>query len=234
MQLSFTLSKQDMQLYLNLLRENDESFRLGEGMFSFVMTWKIARGILTLVVILFFTIRYWSAFWFQGLTIIFVLIIPSLLIQIALQKREAGKGGAYQRLPTQMTITDDGITVIRMNKTGVHKKSTIFVPWEMIEDFFIASDFLIIHFCTVTCNIGFHFEDNLKKIELFREDCEDTSRSYEEFQVALKRAFGRPNVRTKNADGSESCEWDICGEVKIYHYIANRFGLAEYLFIERI
>jgi len=32
----------------------------------------------------------------------------------------------------------------------------------------------------------------------------------------------------------ESCEWDMGERIKIYHYIADSFGLAEYFFSKRV
>ena len=125
----------------------------------------------------------------------------------------------------------------------------IFVPWDMtvkdVDGYFInhslsrvTDNYYTIKdvklFDTLICNIGFHFDDTLKRIEFFRDDYSDLQKSYDDFQVVFESKFGKPSKRSISSTNFEDCEWDIANKIKIYHYIMDRFGLAEYLFIEWI
>ena len=102
------------------------------------------------------------------------------------------------------------------------------------------------------CNIGVTFEKTIRKIGISRDNCEEDNslkdkliktpegckiyleKSFKSFQIALEKEFGKPTKRSKNETGFDECEWDIGKKIKIYHYVMDRFGLAEYLWIERI
>ena len=102
------------------------------------------------------------------------------------------------------------------------------------------------------CNIGVTFEKTIRKVGISRDNCEEDNslkdksiktpedfktyleKSFKSFQFALEKEFGKPSKREKVLDEFESCEWDIDNKVKIYHYVMDRFGLAEYLWIERV
>ena len=88
-------------------------------------------------------------------------------------------------------------------------------------------------FGTLTCNIGFHFDKSLKRIELFREEYLDLRKSYNDFQKRFEYEFGKPGKREMNPDGFESCEWRFGNKVIIYHDVIDRFGLTEYLCMVR-
>ena len=126
----------------------------------------------------------------------------------------------------------------------------VFVPWDKnvkdVEERFPKN--LLIHitdgyytikdvtlFDILTCNIGLHYDHGnmLKRIEFFRNDYDDLIKSYKDFQIVFENKFGKPIKRKKVLNHFESCEWDIEGKVKIHHYVMDRFGLAEYLYIER-
>ena len=101
------------------------------------------------------------------------------------------------------------------------------------------------------CNIGVTFDKTMYSLGISRDNCENDNslkdksiktlgdfqaylkKSFEDFQVALEISFGTPDKRAKIMGDFESCEWDIGERIKIHHYIADRFGLAEYLFIEK-
>jgi len=103
------------------------------------------------------------------------------------------------------------------------------------------------------CNIGVVFNKTMCKIGVSRDICEEDNslkdksiktpedfhaylkKSFGIFQTALESAFGKPTKREESttAPNFESCEWDIGNKIKIYHYVMDRFGLAEYLFIEK-
>ena len=103
------------------------------------------------------------------------------------------------------------------------------------------------------CNIVVAFEKTMRKINISRDICEEDNslkdksiktpedfhaylkKSFGIFQTALESAFGKPTKREESttAPNFESCEWDIGNKIKIYHYVMDRFGLAEYLFIEK-
>jgi hypothetical protein len=88
-------------------------------------------------------------------------------------------------------------------------------------------------FSTLTCNIGLHFDNMLKRIGFFRNDYSDLRKSYNDFQMIFENKFGKPSKRSSDPTTFESYEWDIGNKIKIYHYVMDRFGLAEYLFIEK-
>ena len=88
-------------------------------------------------------------------------------------------------------------------------------------------------FDALICNIGLHFDNMLKRIEFFRNDYDDLCRSYSDFQIIFESEFGNPSKRSRDSTNFEHCEWNIGNEIKIYHYVMDRFGLAEYLYIEK-
>lgn len=89
-------------------------------------------------------------------------------------------------------------------------------------------------FNTLACNIGLHFENTLKRIEFFRDNYSDLVKSYNDFQAIFESKFGKPSKWIITSTNFEACEWDIGNKVKICHYVMDRFGLAEYLYIEKI
>ena len=131
----------------------------------------------------------------------------------------------------------------------------IFIPWDINEDNFV--DMFKNHnlarnierycgvksitvFGEINCNIVAEFDKTIRKFSIsrnypegyvFEEDY--LIKSFDAFQTALERQFGKPTNRKKTEINFESCEWDIGNKIKIYHYVMDRFGLAEYLFIEK-
>jgi hypothetical protein len=134
--------------------------------------------------------------------------------------------------------------------SGLHiDDPDLFIPWDInskdIESCFqndflsqVADDYFVMRnvklFGTLLCNIGLHFTNKLKKIEIFRDDYTDIYKSFDGFQTVLEKTFGKPIKRKKVPSVIISYEWDICSTVKIHHYIMDRFGLGEYLYIERV
>ena len=123
-----------------------------------------------------------------------------------------------------------------------------FVPWDTIannietcfpnnplscvtDSYYTIKDVRL--FDTLTCNIGLHFDNMLKRIEFFRNDYSDLRKSYNDFQMIFESKFGKPSKRSSDPTNFESCEWDISNKIKIYHYVMDRFGLEEHLFIEK-
>ena len=89
-------------------------------------------------------------------------------------------------------------------------------------------------FDTLICNIGFHFENKLKRIEFFRDDYGNLRDSYNDIQKRFECRFGKPYKCENVLDEFENSEWNIGNKVRIYHDVIDRFGLTEYLCIERI
>jgi len=125
----------------------------------------------------------------------------------------------------------------------------VFVQWDFsvndIEDCFqehpllrITGDYYVIKnvrlFDSLICNVGFHFDEKLKRIEFFRDDHDSLQKSYNDFQKRFEYKFGKPSKCGKVLDEFESSEWKFGNKVKIYHDVMDRFGLVEYLCIEKI
>jgi hypothetical protein len=86
--------------------------------------------------------------------------------------------------------------------------------------------------------LGFHFKpensNELKKLDFFKNDYSDIEFSFNEFQKYFVNKFGHPTkIYPKNEEGYNSYEWKINHNIKIFHYIFNRFGLEEHMYIER-
>jgi len=140
----------------------------------------------------------------------------------------------------------------------------IFVPWDTSEnafkEMFKTSDMSVVSkgnyfvkdstiFGERLCNLGFTFEITIRKVGISRSNYEEyhpdymkslaglktaLSRSFAMFQKSLIKEFGEPSRRDKVLDEFESCEWNIGDKIKVYHYVIDRFGLSEYLFIENV
>ena len=106
-------------------------------------------------------------------------------------------------------------------------------------------------FGEINCNIVAGFDKTICKFSISRDHCEEDNslkdksiktpedfkiyleKSFKNFQIALEKSFGKPSKRIKSLDSFESCEWNIGNKIKIYHYVMDRFGLVEYLHIEK-
>lgn len=83
--------------------------------------------------------------------------------------------------------------------------------------------------------IGFHFEfftKELYKFEFFRTSYPDYRESYDEFQGSLEKLFGEPHEVICIDNGFPFNVWTF-GSIKVYHYIADRFGPEEHVHIEK-
>ena len=125
----------------------------------------------------------------------------------------------------------------------------VFIPWEAdsnsVKSIFhnepllhITEDYYVIKgvrlFGTLKCNIGFHFNNTLRRIELFRESYENLYESFRDFQIRLEFQFGQPNKREKTFNDFEDCTWLIQGKIEIHHYIIDRFGFEEHLYFKAV
>lgn len=86
--------------------------------------------------------------------------------------------------------------------------------------------------------LGFHFQHQesggLEILEFFRDSYPDYNQSFSEFQRCFEDYFGMPSEEYPiNDEGFPSYEWKFQGGIKIYHYIMDRFGLEERLFIKK-
>jgi hypothetical protein len=138
----------------------------------------------------------------------------------------------------------------------------IFMPWDMhkrgfirmfkdhnvsciVKNNYFVKDVTI--FGEKHCNIGVEFDKTIRKIGISRVYYDGTSwitngymknnqydyfRSFKDFQTAIIKKFGEPTTKTKNHDGFENCVWYVGDKIKISLYIMDRFGLAEYFYIE--
>jgi len=87
------------------------------------------------------------------------------------------------------------------------------------------------------CSLGVEFYKTIKKIGISRMNYgayDNYVKSFEAFQVALIKEFGQPSERERILLDFENCKWKIDGKINIHHYVINRFGLEEHLYIERI
>lgn len=128
----------------------------------------------------------------------------------------------------------------------------IFIPWDIDEKTFadefkshgvsqVAEKYYFVRGVTVlgesNCNIGVYFDKTLRKIGISRDNYagyEDYIKSFKIFQTVLIREFGQPNKRERSLNDFEDCEWKISDNIKIYHYVMDRFGLEEHLYIEHL
>jgi hypothetical protein len=125
----------------------------------------------------------------------------------------------------------------------------IFLPWDIDENVFVdifknhnvslvvrkhyfVRDVTI--FSENHCNIGIIFDRTICKVSIARDNYEGYDayvKSFVGFQTALTRDFGRPNRCEKTLNDFENCEWELSANIKIHHYVINRFGLEEHLYI---
>jgi len=129
------------------------------------------------------------------------------------------------------------------------EEPSVFLNWDIKEDVFVekfvnADNFREhgyfvgnIIFLGQHCNMGVSFSGTVDKISFGRDDYSGEDgliKSFHTFQTALEKAFGSPTKRKPVLDHFESCVWDISDEIKIRHYVMDRFGLAEYLYIQKL
>ena len=87
------------------------------------------------------------------------------------------------------------------------------------------------------CNIGIEFKQTMFKVGLSRSQYnsyDDVEKSFISFQNAFEKAYGKATAHMSDVIGFYRYEWIIDVKLNIHHYIMDRFGLAEYLYIERI
>lgn len=126
----------------------------------------------------------------------------------------------------------------------------IFIPWDMDENTFIdkfkghgaslvVEKYYFVKGVTVLgeshCNIGVYFDKTIRKVGISRDNYEgynDYINSFAAFQAVLIKAFGKPSRRERVLNDFEDCEWKISDNITIRHYVMDRFGLEEHLYIE--
>jgi hypothetical protein len=130
-------------------------------------------------------------------------------------------------------------------------KPLVFLPWNVDkngfidmfkshytspvgEDGYFIKDVTVLGVCHCNIGVGFKNKNKIYKIGISREEYTDLNKSFDDFQATFIKHFGKPRKRKKVPSVIKSYEWDICGKVEIHHYIMDRFGLAEYLYIEHI
>ena len=128
----------------------------------------------------------------------------------------------------------------------------IFIPWDIDEQTFadkfksnsvslVAEKYYSVKGVTIlgesNCNIGVYFDNKLRKVGISRDNYagyDDYIKSFKSFQAILIRGFGQPTKCERTLNDFEDCEWKISDSIKIYHYVMDRFGLEEHLYIERV
>ena len=132
----------------------------------------------------------------------------------------------------------------------------ILIPWDINEDDFV--DMFKNHnvarnsekycgiknitvFGEINCNIVVEFDKTICKFSVSRNyperyvfEDDYLIKSFNAFQIAIEKAFGKPTKKSKDETNFKNCEWDIGNKIKIYHFVMDRFGLGEYLRIEKI
>jgi hypothetical protein len=80
--------------------------------------------------------------------------------------------------------------------------------------------------------LGFHFSPRsngiLTELEFFRNSYENQKASFDEFQKHFELFFGRPTKSTMGIEGFPSHTWEL-QDVRIVHYVFDRFGLEEHM-----
>ena len=87
------------------------------------------------------------------------------------------------------------------------------------------------------CNMGVSFDPLLNRIAFSRNEYQGHKglvKSYRSFNNALIEAFGEPNEHKKELEEFEDCIWRVSGTVEIHHYVMDRFGLGEHLYLKYI
>ena len=132
----------------------------------------------------------------------------------------------------------------------------IFIPWDINENGFV--DIFENHnvvrniekycgiksvtvFGEINCNIIVKFGKTIREFGISRDYHEGyifeddfLNKSFKNFQTALEKTFGKPTKARKGTDGFVNYVWEIDKTVEIQHYVMDRFGLAEYLYITHI
>lgn len=86
----------------------------------------------------------------------------------------------------------------------------------------------------LNCMLGFHFRKNglLSEIEFFREDS-NLQISYDAFQRHFEQALGPPSRTVPGDEGFSAHEW-LVPDVRVVHYVVNRFGPEEHMRIQHL
>ena len=94
-----------------------------------------------------------------------------------------------------------------------------------------------ISFIGEKCNMGIYFKQTLYKIAFWRDDYQgrdDYIKSFNNFQSALEKVFGQPTEQKQVLIDFENCVWYIGENITIQHFVLDRFGLEENLYIEHL
>ncbi|AJY76736.1 hypothetical protein [Paenibacillus beijingensis] len=132
------------------------------------------------------------------------------------------------------------------------EEPNLFVQWELVPEELVQLfksmplKKVTNEYFTIECislgglphKLGFHFysqsPNRLYMLEFFRESYPDYIESFREFQEHFENTFGKPTKQYPiNSEGFPSFEWRIGKSIQIRHYIMDRFGLEERLFIQR-
>ncbi|WP_199618036.1 hypothetical protein [Paenibacillus alkalitolerans] len=132
------------------------------------------------------------------------------------------------------------------------EKPKLFVPWDVtpveLTKMFegaglnkVTNEYFTIECIShggLTHVLGFHFNRNhsnkLHILEFFRKSYPDYHESFTEFQKHFEKTYGRSTKEYPiNSEGFPSFEWRIGTEIRIQHYIMDRFGLEERLHIQK-
>lgn len=86
--------------------------------------------------------------------------------------------------------------------------------------------------------LGFHIDNKslnrLYMLEFFRDLYPDYNESFRDFQEHVELTYGKATMEfPMNSEGFPSFEWRIGDNVRIQHYIMDRFGLEERLIIQK-
>jgi|GEM_PF-6868267 len=149
--LEFKVSGQELISYLCYLQEHNPKVLLGIRIWMLLSSWQIVHNalgaILILVVLLPLAVAQRSieiaAIAFVGSVVFGGLPI---MIELVLRKRIKQPTGAPQLLPTQLLISKEGVSVIRMDSSDRRIKSSKLFAWDKVESFMRFHDALCIHF----------------------------------------------------------------------------------------
>ncbi|HEX8843263.1 MAG TPA: hypothetical protein VF791_01265 [Pyrinomonadaceae bacterium] len=84
--------------------------------------------------------------------------------------------------------------------------------------------------------LGFHFFPRhngiLRELEFFRRSYDNLKASFDEFQSHFEAFFGEPTREQMGSEGFPSYTWEW-KDVRIIHYVIERFGLEEHMRIQK-
>ena len=75
-------------------------------------------------------------------------------------------------------------------------------------------------------------DGKISELEFFRKEYPNLKESFEEFQSYFEKSFGKPTFSKLEKSGFTYNEW-ILQDIRIFHYVIDRFGPEEHMRIRK-